>query len=191
MPVNPVQLAMDSYFDIIKKPMDLDTIQQKVEGGSYRSFDDFRSDVCLTFDNGMRYNEARNPAVYEMAKEIKEKFETDFNLMHPLADMVQRNEGDDGGDDREKDISAEAASALTKHDIEYYRYCGCGKFDNSGCGVCGLGCNTKQARAIEEGIGAGDAVAGFRLLKSSAPLCTDSTRCAEESGENAASLTEE
>lgn len=76
-PVNPVELGLDDYFDIIKKPMDLGTIQKKLESGSYHSFEDFRSDVRLTFENAMKYNEERT-VVHEMAKELKKKFETDF-----------------------------------------------------------------------------------------------------------------
>jgi len=79
-PVNPVELGLDDYFDIIKKPMDLGTIQKKLDGGSYHSFDDFRSDVRLTFENAMKYNEERT-VVHEMAKELKKKFETDFKKL--------------------------------------------------------------------------------------------------------------
>lgn len=79
-PVNPVELGLDDYFDIIKKPMDLGTIQKKLDGGSYHSFDDFRSDVRLTFENAMKYNEERT-VVHEMAKELKKKFEVDFKKL--------------------------------------------------------------------------------------------------------------
>ncbi|KAL7543116.1 hypothetical protein ACHAXR_012415 [Thalassiosira sp. AJA248-18] len=79
-PVNPVELGLDDYFDIIKKPMDLGTIQKKLDGGSYHSFDDFRSDVRLTFENAMKYNEERT-VVHEMAKELKKKFEADFKKL--------------------------------------------------------------------------------------------------------------
>merc|ERR1719401_944138 len=113
----------------------------------------------------MQYREERRPS-----KELEE-FETDWKGIDPTTDVAQGNKGDNGGEDKEEDISAEAAFALAKHDIKYYMYCGCGKFDNSGCGACGLGCNTKQARAIEEGIGAADAITGFYLLQSTNP-CT-------------------
>ena len=38
------------------------------------SIDDFRADVCLTFDNAMQYNEDGS-VVHDMAKELKQKFE--------------------------------------------------------------------------------------------------------------------
>jgi hypothetical protein len=79
-PVNPDELGLVDYFDIIKKPMDLGTIQKKLDLGSYHSFDDFRSDVRLTFENAMKYNEERT-VVHEMAKDLKKKFETDFKKL--------------------------------------------------------------------------------------------------------------
>jgi len=79
-PVNPVELGLDDYFDIIKRPMDLGTIQKKIDGGSYHSFEDFQSDVRLTFENAMKYNEERT-VVHEMAKELKKKFEIDFQKL--------------------------------------------------------------------------------------------------------------
>jgi len=79
-PVNPVELGLDDYFDIIKKPMDLGTIGKKLEQGSYHSFDEFKSDVRLTFENAMKYNEEQT-VVHEMAKGFKKKFDEDYKKM--------------------------------------------------------------------------------------------------------------
>ena len=82
-PVNPEELGLVDYFEIIKKPMDLGTIQRKIDAGAYHSLDDFRSDVRLTFENAMKYNEERT-VVHEMAKEMKKKFEVDFKKLMKL-----------------------------------------------------------------------------------------------------------
>jgi E1A/CREB-binding protein len=79
-PVNPVELNLDDYFEVIKKPMDLGTIQKNLEAGSYHSFDDFKSDVRLTFENAMKYNEEKS-IVHEMAKQLKKKFEQDYKKL--------------------------------------------------------------------------------------------------------------
>ena len=79
-PFNPVELGIDDYFDVIKKPMDLGTIGKKLDQGIYHSFDDFRSDVQLTFENAMKYNEEQT-TVHKMAKVLKEKFDLDYNKM--------------------------------------------------------------------------------------------------------------
>ena len=79
-PVNPVELGLDDYFEIIKKPMDLGTIQKNLDAGSYHAFDDFKSDVRLTFENAMKYNEEET-VVHEMAKQLKKKFEGDYKKL--------------------------------------------------------------------------------------------------------------
>jgi len=79
-PVNPVELGIDDYFDIIKKPMDLGTIGEKLDQELYHSFEDFRADVQLTFENAMKYNEEQT-VVHDMAKALKKKFDLDYNKM--------------------------------------------------------------------------------------------------------------
>lgn len=76
-PVDPVALQLGNYFDIIKRPMDLGTILTKLEKDSYHTLEDFRSDVCLTFENAMKYN-AEGTVVHGMAKVLMKKFEADF-----------------------------------------------------------------------------------------------------------------
>jgi len=75
-PVDPVELGLPDYLDIIKKPMDLGTIQKKLErgdNGQYHSLDDFCADVHLTFDNATLYNE-EGSTVHSMASELKDVF---------------------------------------------------------------------------------------------------------------------
>jgi len=68
-PVDP-----PDYLDIIKNPMDLGTIQKKVDNEQYRAIDDFAADVHLTFDNAMLYN-GDGSDVHDMAKQLRAKFE--------------------------------------------------------------------------------------------------------------------
>jgi hypothetical protein len=62
-PVNPVLLGMPDYLDVIKTPMDFDTIEKKRVGGEYASFEAFVSDVNLTFRNAIAYNATNEVAV--------------------------------------------------------------------------------------------------------------------------------
>jgi E1A/CREB-binding protein len=87
-PVDPVELGLPDYFDVIKKPMDLGTVHKRLDAGQYHSIEDFKRDVNLTFDNAMTYNES-GTVVYDMAKELKEKFEMDYEAM-----MIQLDEED-------------------------------------------------------------------------------------------------
>lgn len=79
-PVDPVQLGLPDYFEVIKKPMDLGTINKKVESGHYHSIEEFAVDVRLTFDNAMTYNE-KGSVVFDMATELKTKFTEDHKKL--------------------------------------------------------------------------------------------------------------
>jgi E1A/CREB-binding protein len=79
-PVDPVELGLPDYFDVIKKPMDLGTVQKKIDSGAYHSVEDFQADVNLTFDNAMQYNEDGS-VVYDMARELKAKFLVDHKKL--------------------------------------------------------------------------------------------------------------
>lgn len=59
-PVDPVKLNIPDYFSIIKKPMDLGTIKDKLERKRYSSTHQFAADVRLTFSNAMNYNPPDN-----------------------------------------------------------------------------------------------------------------------------------
>ena len=83
-PVDPVELGLPDYFEVIKRPMDLGTIKKKLENGCYHSLEEFESHVHLTFDNAMLYN-PEGSVVYNMAKEMKDKFTLDYeNLIRAL-----------------------------------------------------------------------------------------------------------
>jgi hypothetical protein len=94
-PVDPVELGLPDYFEIIKKPMDLGSIQKKLDVGGYHEIKDFESDSHLCFDNAMTYNE-NGSVVYGMAKELKVKFEGDMKkLMSQLEEEdMQRRQND-------------------------------------------------------------------------------------------------
>jgi len=93
-PVDPIELGLPDYFEVIKQPMDLGSIRKKLENGCYHSLDDFHDHVHITFDNAMLYN-PEGSVVYNMANEMKMKFVVDFeNLMKQLnaeEDAKRRN----------------------------------------------------------------------------------------------------
>ncbi len=76
-PVDPVKLGLPDYFDVIKKPMDLGTVQKKLDTGQYHSIDDFNCDIRLTFDNALTYNEAGS-VVNGMATQMKAQYEVKY-----------------------------------------------------------------------------------------------------------------
>ena len=83
------RLGLTDYFDVIKRPMDLGTIQTNLKRHSYKSFLEYRDDVVLTFDNAMQYNPPDN-YVHGLAAKCKKRFlelceqdSTLYQLLHP------------------------------------------------------------------------------------------------------------
>ena len=68
-PVNPEQLGIPDYLDIIKQPMDLSTIKNKVETGQYPDPWRFVDDVRLMFDNAWLYNK-KSSRVYKCCSKV-------------------------------------------------------------------------------------------------------------------------
>ncbi|XP_077217387.1 uncharacterized protein LOC143851789 [Tasmannia lanceolata] len=80
-PVNVVELKLHDYFDIIKNPMDLGTIKQKLESGAYCSDPlSFAFDVRLTFANAMTYN-LPGDEIYLMAETLSNFFELGWKIV--------------------------------------------------------------------------------------------------------------
>eukprot|EP00548_Thalassiothrix_antarctica_P005641 CAMPEP_0194137570 /NCGR_PEP_ID=MMETSP0152-20130528/7459_1 /TAXON_ID=1049557 /ORGANISM="Thalassiothrix antarctica, Strain L6-D1" /LENGTH=1691 /DNA_ID=CAMNT_0038834663 /DNA_START=284 /DNA_END=5359 /DNA_ORIENTATION=- len=83
-PVDPVELGLPDYFEVIKRPMDLGTLKKRLENGCYHALEDFESHVNLTFENAMLYN-PEGSVVFNMAKEMNVKFKVDYeNLIRQL-----------------------------------------------------------------------------------------------------------
>ncbi|KAI8807309.1 hypothetical protein BJ742DRAFT_661105, partial [Cladochytrium replicatum] len=55
-PVDPIALGIPTYFQIIKRPMDLSTVDKKFEDGTYKTLDEMVADFRLMFDNCYLFN---------------------------------------------------------------------------------------------------------------------------------------
>eukprot|EP00457_Paulinella_chromatophora_P016480 gb/GEZN01017297.1/.p1 GENE.gb/GEZN01017297.1/~~gb/GEZN01017297.1/.p1 ORF type:complete len:213 (+),score=41.69 gb/GEZN01017297.1/:38-676(+) len=62
------------YPEVIKKPMDLGTIQTCIETGKYPNIDKFASDVRLVWKNAMLYNQPGSE-IYTTAEKLSKAFE--------------------------------------------------------------------------------------------------------------------
>ncbi|XP_056642020.1 uncharacterized protein LOC130448611 [Diorhabda sublineata] len=63
-----------NYYSIIRKPMDLQRMEERLESGYYKSFDKFRGDFQLIVDNCKLYNGAENEYT-EMVDNLLHVFE--------------------------------------------------------------------------------------------------------------------
>uniref|UniRef100_A0A1A9W3Z8 histone acetyltransferase n=1 Tax=Glossina brevipalpis TaxID=37001 RepID=A0A1A9W3Z8_9MUSC len=77
-PVNPQQLGIPDYFDIVKKPMDLGTIRSNLMNGKYSEPWEYVDDVLLMFDNAWLYNR-KSSRVYKYCTRLSEVFEQEID----------------------------------------------------------------------------------------------------------------
>ena len=76
-PVDPVALNIPQYLKVIKKPMDMQTIGQKLKNGEYENAKEFEDDFRLMINNCLRFNPADHP-VHIHGKEYLQYFEQEW-----------------------------------------------------------------------------------------------------------------
>ncbi|UQC90693.1 uncharacterized protein CLUP02_16223 [Colletotrichum lupini] len=72
-PVDPVALAIPTYFTIIKRPMDFGTIMAKLKSYDYPGIKEFQTDVKQVFKNCYKFNQPGQP-VYEQGQQLEQIF---------------------------------------------------------------------------------------------------------------------
>ncbi|KAG4088413.1 hypothetical protein H8356DRAFT_1085519 [Neocallimastix lanati (nom. inval.)] len=77
-PVDPVALNIPDYPLIIKTPMDISTIQEKLDSGIYLKKKEFEDDFRLIFKNCYQYN-PEGTDVYILGKQLEEIFNEYWN----------------------------------------------------------------------------------------------------------------
>eukprot|EP00796_Vickermania_ingenoplastis_P005231 gene5231-3745_t len=70
-PVNPEEVP--GYNEVIRRPMDLTTIREKVEKGKYTMDSDVEDDVALMIANALDFNSSESE-LYALAKEMRRKY---------------------------------------------------------------------------------------------------------------------
>lgn len=72
-PVDPVALGIPDYFKVIKKPMDVSTVAEKLNSGQYENAKEFEADFRQIFANCYKFNPTGN-AVRMMGQQYEELF---------------------------------------------------------------------------------------------------------------------
>lgn len=75
--VDPVELGIPEYFDIVEHPMDLTLVANKLEDGAYKDVSSFERDTKLVFENAILFN-GMDSDVGGMAKELLDIFAKDL-----------------------------------------------------------------------------------------------------------------
>jgi len=127
-PVDPVALNIPTYHSVIKKPMDLSTIQSKLKTGQYENAKEFESDVRLMFKNCYRFNIAGDPT-YVAGQQLEAVFDdkwehkAEYLEKHePHHDMQSDDSDEDSDEDsEEEDEDTEKLTALQRQIAEMSR----------------------------------------------------------------------
>lgn len=80
-PVDPVELNIPNYYDIIKKPMDFSTVKKKLNNYSYTNLKEYCEDMDLIFNNCFLYN-GTNSFVGEICLRIKNEYTNLFEKLN-------------------------------------------------------------------------------------------------------------
>ncbi len=106
-PVDPVALNIPTYFQIIKKPMDLKTVKQKLANNEYEKAKDFEDDVRQIFKNCFKFNpegDLVNASGHALEQLLNEKWATKeewISAREPAS--VTPSDGEDDEDDEEEE----------------------------------------------------------------------------------------
>lgn len=113
-PVDPVALNIPQYLKIIKKPMDLGTVQARLKHGEYTSAKDAKADLDLIFANCYKFNPEGDDVnkmghmledVYKRAWEKKaEWMEEHAPASEPASASEDEEEDESEDDDEEEEI---------------------------------------------------------------------------------------
>ncbi|KAK9819648.1 hypothetical protein WJX72_000731 [[Myrmecia] bisecta] len=113
------------YLNVIKQPMDLGTIQQRILQGAYQHPDQFAADMQLVFANAARYNPAGSD-VFVMARVVKERFEEKWAAMvvPKLADAETQQRSEEVNWQKRKldRAQAQAQDAIDQQRVSLLRY---------------------------------------------------------------------
>jgi hypothetical protein len=86
-PVDQITLRIPDYFDIIKEPMDFQTIHKKLHENVYVNQEEFEADVRKIWTNSFTYN-LKGTQIYSMTEDISNYFERLLTEEKTLAEAI-------------------------------------------------------------------------------------------------------
>ncbi|CAG8512732.1 16445_t:CDS:1 [Dentiscutata erythropus] len=118
-PVDAEKLGVPDYYNIISNPMDLSTINRRLESGHYSNTDEFESDIRLMFQNCYTYN-GRGSEVFNMGKMLEAVFDKKWSEK-PIPQYRRQmkvedfSESNSSSDNDESDDHSDHIRALQLH----------------------------------------------------------------------------
>ena len=105
-PVDPIALGIPTYVHIIREPMDLRTIESKMNTGIVDTPEKFARLVRLVFENAMTFNVDPGHSVHQAARNLLVIFNQKFRDVERTVQSIRRAHGidvDESGRPRGKD----------------------------------------------------------------------------------------
>lgn len=123
-PVDPVALNIPDYHKLIKKPMDLGTVGEKLRGGEYENAKEFEADVRLVFANCYKFNPPEH-LVHQSGKSLEGVFdsrmaekqrwiENNVPLSGPTSPGSSPEASEDEDEEEEEDVDGQSAAEIRK-----------------------------------------------------------------------------
>ncbi|OJD22895.1 hypothetical protein ACJ73_05754 [Blastomyces percursus] len=127
-PVDPVALNIPTYHSIIKKPMDLNTVQTRLQTGQYENAKEMEADIRLIFKNCYKFNIPGDPT-YNAGKSLEEVFDNKWSQKRRWIEAHEPSSGhqsagtsengsESEGEDSEEDNDQEKLNQLQKQIAE-------------------------------------------------------------------------
>jgi len=88
-PVDPIALNIPDYYQIIKHPMDLQTVEKKILANRYGNAYDFYEDLKLIFQNCCEYNDNPSSFYHQVGLNFLKICATKFKKIEKLSEAQQ------------------------------------------------------------------------------------------------------
>jgi len=89
-PVDPVAHGIPTYYQIISEPIDIGTIQRKMDANEISSPEDFARQVRLIFENAMKFNVEPAHVVHQAGRNLLILFNQKFRDVERLVENIRR-----------------------------------------------------------------------------------------------------
>ncbi|EGC43262.1 transcription regulator BDF1 [Histoplasma capsulatum var. duboisii H88] len=116
-PVDPVALNIPTYHSIIKKPMDLQTVQTKLQTGQYENAKEMEADVRLIFKNCYKFNIPGDPT-YNSGKSLEEVFDNKWSQKRRWIEAHEPSSGHQSAGTSDNPSDSEGEESEDENDQE-------------------------------------------------------------------------
>jgi bromodomain-containing factor 1 len=109
-PVDYIKLNVPDYPKVIKYPMDLTTVDRKLNTGEYDSVEEFINDIRLVFNNCYKYN-GPEAMISMLCQNVESAFEKSLRQMPPSREVKKKKKK------KKKNMSLNFLSVFTTYSI--------------------------------------------------------------------------